>query len=183
MLKATKDQMISMQVWRIPGEKIGVNTLSKRPEVAMEVCAKDDCSIPTGMGKCIPVQMNREITGEVLIEISDKTIPGLVLSEIVYNIKKKLCCIFIENHNSESMVLKRGQTLGLVTSCLVTQEEQGQTPVERSDAMQSITGMSNDKDTCIGGTSVGAAEKAGWKADSVQSIENRNFYEIEEEKQ
>ena len=34
--------------------------------------------------------MNCEITGEVLIEISDKTIPGLVLPDIVYKIKKKL---------------------------------------------------------------------------------------------
>ena len=75
---------------------------------------------PAGIGKYIPVQTNREITGEILIEISDKTLPGLVLPEIVYNIKKKLGCI---SDNSESMVLKRGQTIGLVT-----QVEQGQTP-------------------------------------------------------
>ena len=61
----------------------------------------------------MPVQTNREIRGEVLIEISDKTIPRLVLPEIVYNIKKELGCIFVENHNSESMVLKRGQTIGM----------------------------------------------------------------------
>ena len=78
--------------------------------------------------------MNHEITGEVLIEISDKTIPGLVLPEIIYNIKKKLFFIFMENHNSESMMLKRGQTVGLVTSGKVTQEEQDQTPVVHSDA-------------------------------------------------
>ena len=37
--------------------------------------------------------------------------------------------------------------------------------------------------TRIGGTSVGDMEKAGRKADSVQqSIENRQFYETEEEK-
>ena len=30
---------------------------------------------------------------------------------------------------------------------------------------------------------MGDAEKAGWKADSVQSIENRKCYETEEEKQ
>ena len=42
------------------------------------------------MGKYISVQMNCEITGEVLIEISDKTILGLVVPEIVYNVKKKL---------------------------------------------------------------------------------------------
>ena len=39
--------------------------------------------------------------------------------------------------------------------------------------MQCVTGMSNDTDTGIGGASVGDAEKAGRKADSVQSIENR----------
>ena len=68
------------------------------------------------MGKFILVQTNWEITSEVLIEISDKTIHGIVLPGIVYNIKKKLGSIFMENHNLESMVLKRGQTNGLVTS-------------------------------------------------------------------
>ena len=68
------------------------------------------------MGKYIPVQTNHDITGEVLIVISDNTIPGLVLPEVVYNIKKKLDCIFVENHKLESMILKRGQTIGLVTS-------------------------------------------------------------------
>ena len=38
-------------------------------------------------------------------EISDKTIPGLVLPEIVYNIKKKLGCIFVENHHRASDVM------------------------------------------------------------------------------
>ena len=117
-----------------------------------------------GMGKYILLQMNREITGEVLIEVSDKTIPGLVLPEIVNNIKKKLGCIFVENHTYGSMMLKRGQTVGLVMSCKMTQEEQGQKPAECSDATQSVTGTSNDTDTC----SVGDDEKAGWKADSVQ---------------
>ena len=50
------------------------------------------------------------------------------------------------------------------------------------DDTQSVTGQSNDTDTCIGGASVGDAEKAGLKADSVLSIENRQFYETEEEK-
>ena len=75
MLKVTADQMISMQVWRIPSEKIGVNNLSERPEEAVGVYAKDDCSIPAEIEKYIPVQTNREITSEVLIEISDKDIP------------------------------------------------------------------------------------------------------------
>ena len=63
------------------------------------------------MGKYIPVQTNREITRDVLIEISDNTVTGLILPEIVYNVKKKLGCIFVENHNSEPLELKRGQTI------------------------------------------------------------------------
>ena len=78
---------------------------------------------------------------------------GLILPEIVYNVKKKLGCIFKENHNSESLDLKRGQTIGLVTSCIVMQEEQGQRPEKRKEDMQ-----------------------------SVQSIENRRCYETVEEK-
>ena len=62
----------------------------------------------------IPVQTNFEITGKVLIEISDKSIPGCVLPEIFYKVKKKLGCIFVKNHNLESLLLKRGQTIGLV---------------------------------------------------------------------
>ena len=42
--------------------------------------------------------------------------------------------------------------------------------------MKGVTGQSNDTDTCIGGASVGDAEKSGKKTDSVQSIENRQFY-------
>ena len=135
------------------------------------------------MGKYVPVQTNCEITGEVVIEINDKTIPGLVLPEMVYNAKKKLGCIFVENHNSESVLLKRRQTVALVLSCLVMQEKQGQVQVECRDSTQSVTGKSNDTDTHIGGPSVGDMEKAGREADSVHSIENRKFYETKEEKQ
>ena len=85
-----------------------------------------------------------------------------MLPEIAYNIKKKLGCILVENHNLESMVLKREQTIRLVTSCVMMQEEQGQTPGERSDVTQSVKRMSNDMDTRIGGVSVGNAEKAVW---------------------
>ena len=42
--------------------------------------------------------------------------------------------------------------------------------------MKGVTGQSNDTDTRIGGASVGDAEKSGKKTDSVQSIENRQFY-------
>ena len=79
-------------------------------------------------------------------------------------------------------MLKRGQTVRLVTSCVVMQEEQGQTPAEHSDAMQSVTGTCNDKGTHIGSTSVGDAEKGCWKAQSVQSVESRKSQETEEEK-
>ena len=51
---------------------------------------------------------------------------GLILPEIVYNLKKKLGCNLIENYNSEPLDLQRGETIGLVTSCIGTQEELGQ---------------------------------------------------------
>ena len=65
----------------------------------------------------------------------------------------------------------------------MTQEEQGQTPVECSDATQHVTGMSNDTGTYyIGGAIVENAEKAGWKADSLQTVVNRQSYETKEKK-
>ena len=69
------------------------------------------------------MQTNLKITGEVLIEISNKTIPGLVLPEIVYNVKKKLGCIFVENHYPESLLSERGLTIGLVMSCKVSDKK------------------------------------------------------------
>ena len=57
------------------------------------VYAKEQCSIPAGMGRYIPVQTSHEIQGDVLVEIRDKTLTGLILPEIVYNVKKKLGCI------------------------------------------------------------------------------------------
>ena len=105
-----------------------------------------------------------------------------MIPEIVYNIKKKLGCIFVENHNSEPMGLKRGQTIGLVTSCVVMQQEQGQAPAECSDAMQRVARMRNGAVTRIGSASVGDAKKEGWKSDSIQSIENRQSYKTKEEK-
>ena len=59
------------------------------------------------MRKYIPVQTNHGVTREVIIEVSDKTVPGLILLEIVYNIKKKLGCIFLENHNSKPLMFYR----------------------------------------------------------------------------
>ena len=70
-----------------------------------------------------------------------------------------------------------------MTSCVLTQDEQGQTLEVGKEDTQSVTGQSNYMDTCIGGASVGDAEKAGRKADNVQSIEKRQFYKIEEQKQ
>ena len=66
--------------------------------------------------------------------------------------------------------------------CILRQEKQGQAPAERSDATQNVARTSNDTDTHIGGASVGDGEKAGWKTDSVQSIENRQSYKTQEEK-
>ena len=69
-----------------------------------------------------------------------------------------------------------------MTSCIVVQAEQGQLLEKIKEDTQSNIGWSNDMDTCIGGASGGYGEKAGWKAGSVQSIENRHFYETKEEK-
>ena len=49
------------------------------------------------------------------------------------------------------MILKRGQSIELVTSCILTLEEQGQTPAVCSEVKQSVTVASNDTDTRIGG--------------------------------
>ena len=57
VLKATEGQRISTQVWRISIEKISINVVSERPEEAVGVYAQE-CSIPAGMGKYIPVQTN-----------------------------------------------------------------------------------------------------------------------------
>ena len=76
MLKAIEDHRISRQVWRIPRKKISINTLKEGPEEAAGVYAKEDCSILAGLGKSILVQTNGKFSGEFLIEISDKTIPG-----------------------------------------------------------------------------------------------------------
>ena len=102
-------------------------------EENVRVYAKEQCSIQVGMGKNIPVQTNGEIKGDFLVKISDKTVTGLILPEIVYNVKKKLGCFFVENHNSDTLELKRGQTIGLATSCIVTQEELGQRPEKRKE--------------------------------------------------
>ena len=99
--KTADEQNILDQAWRIPREKSIINTLEERTEEVTGVYAKEDCSIPVGMGKYVPLQMNREISGEVLIKIGNKTIPELVLPEVVYNIKERLGCIFAENHTWE----------------------------------------------------------------------------------
>ena len=78
--------------------------------------------------------------------------------------------------------LQRGQTIWFVTSWVVTQEELGQQPEKQKENMQSVTGWINDVDTCNVGASVGNTEKAGHKAVSLQSIENRKCYETEKEK-
>ena len=58
--------------------------------------------------------------------------------------------------------MKRGQTIGLVTSFVVTQDEQGQLPEKPKEDSPSVTGRSNDTNTHIGGASGENMEKAGW---------------------
>ena len=79
--------------------------------------------------------------------------PGLILPAIVYKVKRKLCCIFIEHHNSESLYLQRGQTIGVVMSCVVKQEELGQQPEKRKEDAHCVAGWSNCAETSIGGAS------------------------------
>ena len=59
------------------------------------------------------------------------------------------------------MLLKCGQTIGVVRPCIVTQGEKGQAPVMRSDTKQSITSKINAADTGIGSASVERKENAG----------------------
>ena len=65
VLKATEAQRISTQVWRIPCERVSINAVSERPVEAVGIYAQDECSIPAGMGKYIPVQTNPGVTGDV----------------------------------------------------------------------------------------------------------------------
>ena len=65
LLKATKYQRISTQVWRIPSEKISINAVSERLEETVGVYGQDECSIRAGMDKYIPVQTNHGVTGDV----------------------------------------------------------------------------------------------------------------------
>ena len=44
VLKATEDQRISTQVWRIPPEKICINAVSERPDEAVGVFPLEECS-------------------------------------------------------------------------------------------------------------------------------------------
>ena len=67
----------------------------------------------------------------------------------------------------------------------MTQEDLGQQPEKRKENTQCVKGRSNCKETHIGSASVGnteKVEKAGRKAEWVQTIENRQSYETEEEK-
>ena len=109
--RATSRQEILTQAWRIPWEKLAINILKDVTEENIGVYAKEHCSIPLGMGKYIPEQTNQDIQGDVLVKINEQTVTGLILPEIVYRVKRKLGCIFIENHNSTSLDLQRGQTM------------------------------------------------------------------------
>ena len=48
-------------------------------EKTVGVYVEEDCSIPSGTGKFSPVWTSRDI----VVEASDRTIPGLILLEIV----------------------------------------------------------------------------------------------------
>ena len=130
--------MISAQVWRILLERISINTVKERSKEVVWVYTKDACLIPVGMGKYIQVQTSCHMKEEVLIEASVETIPVIILPDIVCNVKKKLGCIFVEKHNPEPILLKCRLTIGVVTSCVVTQEEKGQTHGGHIDATQSV---------------------------------------------
>ena len=136
---------------------MAINILKDEVQEKVGVYAKEQCSIPAGMGKYIPVQTNQEIHGDVIVETNDRTVAGLILPEIVYRVKRKLGCIFIENHNSTSLDLQPGQTTGCMNSCIVKQGEWGQQPELR----KKITPSVNDTDTCVGGASRSDAKKAG----------------------
>ena len=56
VFKASENNRISVQVWRISCKKISINTSNERPEEAAGVYAKEDCLISAVMGKYIPVQ-------------------------------------------------------------------------------------------------------------------------------
>ena len=106
--KLMEEPKISTQAWRISCEKINIHVLKEKVEENIGVYSKEECSIPAGIGKYIPVQTIRDIKEDVLVKISNKTVTGLILPEIVYNVKKNLGCTFIENHNSEPLDLQRG---------------------------------------------------------------------------
>ena len=61
--RATREQKISAQTWRIPREKININVLQDGVEENIGVYAKEQCSIPAGIVKCVPVQTNFVIQG------------------------------------------------------------------------------------------------------------------------
>ena len=104
---------------------------------------------------------------------------------LLTNIFTFINSLFIEKHSSVSLDLQRGQSIGVVMSCVVTQEELGQQSKKRKEDMQCITGRSNCWETCIGrasGGNVEKVEKAGRKEECVQTIESRQSYKTEEEK-
>ena len=81
--------------------------------------------------------------------------------------------------------MQRGQTIGVVSSCVVTQEVLGQHSEKRKESTQSVNEDSNSAETSIGGASVKDAEKiekAGQNLECIQTIENRQSNETEEEK-
>ena len=79
----TSDQEISTKAWRIPREKVTINVLKDGLVENVGAYPKEQCSIPAGTGKYIPVQTSQEIHGNVLVEATNRTVTGLILPEMM----------------------------------------------------------------------------------------------------
>ena len=51
--------MISNHVWKIPLERKSVNTVLQPEEEIIGAYTKEECSIPSGIGKYTPVQLDK----------------------------------------------------------------------------------------------------------------------------
>ena len=110
---------------------------------------------------------------------------NLLIGDIISSSNPCLCIGSGKIIISESLYLQRGQTIRVVTSCVVKQEELGQQREKRKENTHCVAVQSYCAETSIGGASAGNAEKvekAGRKADCEQNIENRQTYETKEEK-
>ena len=72
-----------------------------------------------------------------MVEPSDRTVTGLVLPDILDNMKKKMRCIFAENHSPECIQLTN---VGIMTSCLIADKSESDQLRMQNDAKQSVMG-------------------------------------------